>query len=83
MKKRKEGLTMNHKRIQIFDTTLRDGEQAPGCALSVGDKIAVAKQLAWLGSMLPMPSSMLIRFSFHPWMRDAQVRTFYVSLFKQ
>ncbi len=32
----------------IFDTTLRDGEQAPGIALSPDDKVAIAKQLARL-----------------------------------
>ena len=38
---------MNDKLI-IFDTTLRDGEQAPGIALSPDDKVAIAKQLAKL-----------------------------------
>ncbi|MGI9586190.1 MAG: 2-isopropylmalate synthase, partial [Acidimicrobiia bacterium] len=32
----------------IFDTTLRDGEQAPGIALSPDDKVAIATQLAKL-----------------------------------
>ncbi len=35
--------------VQIFDTTLRDGEQAPGCTLQPESKIAVARQLARLG----------------------------------
>ena len=35
-------------RLIIFDTTLRDGEQAPGIALSPDDKVAIAKQLAKL-----------------------------------
>jgi 2-isopropylmalate synthase len=35
-------------RLIIFDTTLRDGEQAPGIALSPDDKVAIAKQLARL-----------------------------------
>jgi 3-isopropylmalate/(R)-2-methylmalate dehydratase large subunit len=34
--------------IRIFDTTLRDGEQAPGCSMRARDKLAVAKQLARL-----------------------------------
>ncbi|MCP3976792.1 MAG: 2-isopropylmalate synthase [bacterium] len=35
-------------RLIIFDTTLRDGEQAPGIALSPDDKVAIAHQLARL-----------------------------------
>jgi len=35
--------------ITIFDTTLRDGEQAPGCSMNLGEKIEVARQLASLG----------------------------------
>ncbi len=31
--------------IRIFDTTLRDGEQAPGCSMELNEKIEVAKQL--------------------------------------
>jgi len=33
------------KTIKIFDTTLRDGEQSPGCSMNLGEKIAIAKQL--------------------------------------
>jgi 2-isopropylmalate synthase len=36
-------------RVKIFDTTLRDGEQAPGCTMNSEEKMAVAKQLAKLG----------------------------------
>ena len=36
-------------RIQIFDTTLRDGEQVPGCQLNREEKVEVAKQLELLG----------------------------------
>lgn len=31
--------------IQIFDTTLRDGEQSPGCSMNLNEKIEVARQL--------------------------------------
>ncbi|MDB5052189.1 MAG: putative 2-isopropylmalate synthase [Bacilli bacterium] len=37
------------KKIQIFDTTLRDGEQAPGASLSPAAKIRIAHQLVQLG----------------------------------
>ena len=39
---------MNEK-IMIFDTTLRDGEQVPGCQLNTIEKIEVARQLEKLG----------------------------------
>ena len=32
-------------KIIVFDTTLRDGEQAPGCSLNLVEKIEIAKQL--------------------------------------
>jgi 2-isopropylmalate synthase len=31
--------------VRIFDTTLRDGEQSPGCTMNVDEKIAIAQQL--------------------------------------
>ncbi len=37
------------KSIRIFDTTLRDGEQAPGCSMNISDKVRVARQLEKLG----------------------------------
>jgi 2-isopropylmalate synthase len=37
------------KRIRIFDTTLRDGEQTPGVSLTADDKIEIAHQLSKLG----------------------------------
>ena len=37
------------RKICIFDTTLRDGEQAPGCTMNPGEKLALAKQLERLG----------------------------------
>jgi 2-isopropylmalate synthase len=36
------------KAVQIFDTTLRDGEQAPGISLGVKEKLEIAEQLARL-----------------------------------
>lgn len=38
-----------HKTIKIFDTTLRDGEQTPGVALTIDKKIEIAKALDELG----------------------------------
>ncbi|WDV48219.1 2-isopropylmalate synthase [Clostridiaceae bacterium M8S5] len=35
--------------IKIFDTTLRDGEQSPGCSMNLYEKIQMAKQLESLG----------------------------------
>ena len=37
------------KKVKIFDTTLRDGEQSPGCSMSKEDKIRIAKQLDEMG----------------------------------
>ncbi|MGI6085796.1 MAG: 2-isopropylmalate synthase [Acetivibrionales bacterium] len=37
------------KKIRIFDTTLRDGEQTPGVNLNIQEKVDIAKQLARLG----------------------------------
>jgi len=40
---------MSKKQVQIFDTTLRDGEQVPGCKLNTDQKLIIAKQLDLLG----------------------------------
>lgn len=40
---------MENNRVYIFDTTLRDGEQVPGCQLNTVEKIQVAKALEELG----------------------------------
>jgi 2-isopropylmalate synthase len=37
------------KRIAVFDTTLRDGEQSPGCSMNLPEKVRMAKQLENLG----------------------------------
>jgi 2-isopropylmalate synthase len=39
----------NTERILFFDTTLRDGEQSPGCSMNLNEKIRLAKQLERLG----------------------------------
>lgn len=42
-------LGMANERLLIFDTTLRDGEQAPGFSLRVDEKVRMARQLEALG----------------------------------
>jgi 2-isopropylmalate synthase len=42
-------MTPTPDRVLIFDTTLRDGEQAPGCSMTQPEKLRVAKALAELG----------------------------------
>jgi 2-isopropylmalate synthase len=37
------------QKIQIFDTTLRDGEQVPGCQLKTEEKVIIARELELLG----------------------------------
>ncbi|MCQ9633330.1 2-isopropylmalate synthase [Chryseobacterium sp. WG23] len=40
---------MNSEKIEIFDTTLRDGEQVPGCKLNTEQKLIIAERLDKLG----------------------------------
>jgi 2-isopropylmalate synthase len=40
---------MERTRITVFDTTLRDGEQSPGCSMNVQEKLRMAHQLDRLG----------------------------------
>lgn len=40
---------MSNNNVQIFDTTLRDGEQVPGCKLNTEQKLIIAEQLDILG----------------------------------
>jgi len=40
---------MSKDKVQIFDTTLRDGEQVPGCKLNTEQKLIIAKRLDELG----------------------------------
>ena len=37
------------RRVEVFDTTLRDGSQLEGISLTVDDKLRIAEQLDWLG----------------------------------
>lgn len=40
---------MNREKVQIFDTTLRDGEQVPGCKLDTQQKLVIANRLDEMG----------------------------------
>ncbi|MGA9770206.1 MAG: 2-isopropylmalate synthase [Blastocatellia bacterium] len=40
---------MTYPQIKIFDTTLRDGEQSPGCSMNLGEKLRMARGLDRLG----------------------------------
>lgn len=44
-----DGDLMKSETIAIFDTTLRDGEQSPGCSMYLDEKIRMARQLEQLG----------------------------------
>ena len=35
--------------VKIFDTTLRDGEQSPGCSMNLEEKVGLARKLQSLG----------------------------------
>ena len=39
------------EKIFIFDTTLRDGEQSPGCSMNLEEKLEMARQLDRLGEI--------------------------------
>lgn len=40
---------MRNKKVTVFDTTLRDGEQTPGVSLTSAQKLEIARQLDKLG----------------------------------
>src|ERR1700743_922247 len=42
-------MASNTDQVLIFDTTLRDGEQSPGCSMTQPEKLRVARALAELG----------------------------------
>ena len=45
----KTGKSASDDRVLIFDTTLRDGEQSPGCSMNLSEKLTLARQLEKLG----------------------------------
>lgn len=47
--KKNKYLHMNIEKVQIFDTTLRDGEQVPGCKLDTNQKLIIATRLDEMG----------------------------------
>jgi len=42
-------MSTTESRVYVFDTTLRDGEQSPGCSMTVPEKLRMAHKLAELG----------------------------------
>lgn len=44
-----QNIKMQDNKVQIFDTTLRDGEQVPGCKLDTKQKLVIAERLDLLG----------------------------------
>ena len=40
---------MQPERVKIFDTTLRDGEQSPGCSMNLDEKVRMARQARGAG----------------------------------
>src|SRR3546814_8559053 len=42
-------MTTDSNRVIIFDTTLRDGEQSPGCSMNLEEKLRIAAVLEELG----------------------------------
>src|SRR5258708_18670411 len=49
LRNRKRIMAPNPDRVLIFDTPLRDGEQSPGCSMTLPEKLRIARQLAELG----------------------------------
>lgn len=48
-KERKRVKAESRQQITVFDTTLRDGEQAPGYSMTLDEKLRMARQLERLG----------------------------------
>ena len=58
--------------IRIFDTTLRDGEQSPGCSMNLDEKLVLWRQLEKLGvdvieAGLPDRQRRRLRGRSQPW----------------
>ena len=51
--------TMTRK-IHIFDTTLRDGEQSPGASMNTEEKLIVAQQLIRMGASIKVEGKMAV-----------------------
>jgi 2-isopropylmalate synthase len=52
---------MPQNRVSIFDTTLRDGEQSPGCSMNLTEKVRMANKLQDLGSTSSKPAFRSLR----------------------
>ena len=67
-------------RITIFDTTLRDGEQSPGCSMNVPEKLRMAHRLDQLGvdvleAGFPIASQVKPRACLHGGVAPGAVQT--------
>jgi len=59
-------------RVYVFDTTLRDGEQSPGCSMTVPEKLRMARKLVDLGVDILEAGFPIARMGIsRPWMRSA------------
>ena len=58
------------RRVKIFDTTLRDGEQSPGCSMNLPEKVEMARQLEKLGIQCKMYAPLRLFMSTHYNNRD-------------
>ena len=48
------------RKIHIFDTTLRDGEQSPGASMNTEEKLVVAQQLIRMGASIKVEGKMAV-----------------------
>ena len=54
---------MVNQRVRIFDTTLRDGEQSPGCSMDLTEKVRLARKLNSAASDLGKKLSVLVEIN--------------------